>query len=121
MTQNKSTEILTFEQFVRLVAAPGSPHQNAHWRPASKHCGLVKYGSKYNFVGNFEHLQPHAELLLKGTDLWESFGKTGWGGGNYSMFQTNKVSRCVDFGKIKLTLAFFGGVRQPIVRAMGLS
>lgn len=93
MTGNQSTHILTFPEFVHLIAEPGSPFQNVHWRPQHLFCGLQKFVDRFNFVGNMERLQPQSELLLKATDLWERFGKTGWGGPNVSMFQTNQVQR----------------------------
>lgn len=62
VTGNMSTHILSFEEFVRLIAVPGSEHQNVHWRPQSRFCGLKKYNSKYNFIGNFENLSSHVEV-----------------------------------------------------------
>jgi hypothetical protein len=62
MSGNRSTHILSFEEFVRLIAAPGSEHQNAHWRPQSRFCGFQKYQSKFNFIGNFENLTAHVEV-----------------------------------------------------------
>ena len=100
MTGNRDTHILTFEEFLRMIAAPGSEHQNAHWRPQSRFCGLKKYISKFTFIGNFEKLQPHAELLLKGTDTWTEFGSNGWGSHNGSMFQRNSAAHRTSAGGV---------------------
>jgi hypothetical protein len=62
MTGNMSTHILSFAEFVHLITAPESNFQNVHWRPQSRFCGLAKYKSKYNFIGNFEKLSSHMEV-----------------------------------------------------------
>ncbi len=74
MTGNRSTHMLTFPEFVDLITAPGSPHQNQHWRPQNTFCGLNKYLPLFNFVGQFEKLQEHAKIYLQATDTWEVFG-----------------------------------------------
>lgn len=63
MTGNKSTEILSFETFVNLISEKGSIHQNQHWRPQHTFCGLKKFLSLFNFVGNFEHLEVSLSFL----------------------------------------------------------
>jgi hypothetical protein len=164
MSGNKSTHILSFEEFVRLIAVPGSEHQNAHWRPQSRFCGLKKYKSKYNFIGNFEKLSSHVEVhavrhrrsfacfvrrhrvrrflilrtgqpffsfffffffsfsfgkvLLKGTDLWDSFGSHGWPWRdkktgtiyyNGSMFGGNAAAHCTSCGTVSNKIGGSGG------------
>jgi len=110
MTGNKSTHILTFPEFVHLIATPGSPHQNQHWRPQSTFCGLKKFISRFNFVGNFEHLQAHARILLEGTDLWESYGAWGWGDHNGSMFERNSALHRTSAGEVKGRIRIGGAV-----------
>mmetsp|Transcript_7178 Transcript_7178/g.20761 ORF Transcript_7178/g.20761 Transcript_7178/m.20761 type:complete len:131 (-) Transcript_7178:136-528(-) len=63
-----------------------------HWRPQVVFCQFQLYSDLFSFVGNFENLESHARLLLKSTDLWESFGSHGWGPNNESMFQKNQAS-----------------------------
>jgi len=100
MSGNKTTHILSFEEFLRIIAAPGSDQQNPHWRPQSRFCNLKKYLSRFNFVGNFESLEPQAKLFLQGTDLWDSFGAHGWGTTNSSMFQRNEALHRTSAGEV---------------------
>mmetsp|Transcript_40168 Transcript_40168/g.51752 ORF Transcript_40168/g.51752 Transcript_40168/m.51752 type:complete len:514 (-) Transcript_40168:279-1820(-) len=105
MTGNRSTEMLSFETFVEMISAPNSEHQNQHWRPQHLFCGIKKYLKLFNFVGNFEKLEEHAQLFLKGTDLWHSYGSNGWGDFNSSMFARNEAAHRTSAGEVKGTLA----------------
>lgn len=77
-----------------------SVHHNAHWRPQSRFCGMRTYLDRFNFVGNFESLQPHAEVFLKGTDIWDPFGEWGWGDHNGSMFSRNTAAHRTSDGAV---------------------
>ena len=109
MTGNRSTHMLSFSEFVDLISAPGSPHQNQHWRPQSMFCGFEKFMPLYNFVGSFSHLQEHAKIFLQGTDIWDTFGAHGWGEHNGSMFERNvamhRTSAGAVSGRLKIDAA----------------
>lgn len=101
MTGNRSTHMLSFKEFVELISAPKSPHQNQHWRPQHTFCGLGKYLPLYNFVGNFEKLQAHAKIFLQATDIWDTFGADGWGPNhNGSMFERNVAMHRTSAGAV---------------------
>ena len=87
---------LTFPEFVDLIAAPPAkkrsdfrglgPYSNAHWRPQRFMCGLDKFLPLYNFIGSFNSLREHTEMLLRATSLWDDYGATGWGSnGRYGL------------------------------------
>mmetsp|Transcript_12507 Transcript_12507/g.36211 ORF Transcript_12507/g.36211 Transcript_12507/m.36211 type:complete len:579 (-) Transcript_12507:61-1797(-) len=89
---NRTKTEMSFNEFVDVITHPLNTFHNAHWRPQHRFCGLTKFLHLFNFVGNFESLQSHAETLLRGADLWEPFGATGWGPSrNGSMFQKNQA------------------------------
>lgn len=71
--------MLSFPEFVRIIAAPGSNELNVHWRPQHRFCGLDKFVHAFNHVGNFEALAKHGRALLDQTATWDAFGKSGWG------------------------------------------
>lgn len=52
---------------------------NAHWKPQRYHCSLEKFLPKYQFVGRYESLRDHAEMLLRSLGLWDEYGAAGWG------------------------------------------
>ena len=52
---------------------------NAHWKPQRFHCSLEKFLTKYQFIGRYESLRDHAEMLLRSLNLWDAYGSEGWG------------------------------------------
>ena len=52
---------------------------NAHWKPQRFHCSLEKFLTKYQFIGRYESLRDHAEMLLRSLNLWDAYGSKGWG------------------------------------------
>ena len=78
---------MNFSGFVDRVASNNKirgkpdglhPNTNPHWRPQRFMCNMEKFLPAYNFVGSFDHLQDHAEKLLRSLGLWEDYGKSGW-------------------------------------------
>jgi hypothetical protein len=51
---------------------------NPHWKPQVYMCRLHKFLPLLNFVGAFDRLAAHAELLLQGLGLWSEFGASGY-------------------------------------------
>ena len=103
-------------------------------RPQSNFCSLTTHVEAFNFVGNFEHLEAHAQLLLKGVGIWDEFGSNGWGlDHNKSMVQRNQAKhqtgssstkiadflpansdlRRIAYGYYKADFEFFKSIRVP--------
>lgn len=52
----------------------------------------------YNVHGNFEKLSDHSRVLLKRANLWNKYGKSGWGDeGQYAMFERNQAQHRSDY------------------------
>ena len=47
-------------------------YDNIHWTPQNYFCGLRNYYPYLNFVGNFEKLQEHGELLNRRASLLDA-------------------------------------------------
>lgn len=81
---------LNFSEFVDVIAQPKMgpvkrsdhdglhPWTNAHWRPQRFMCNLEKFLPAYDFVGSFDKLREHTELLLRSKGLWDEYGASGW-------------------------------------------
>ena len=75
----------TFSEFLDVI----QNCRNVHWDPQHT---LIDDWECVNFVINFNDLARGAEKLLRklGDDVWETFGKTGWGlNGTSAVFQEN--------------------------------
>ena len=67
-------------------------YHNAHWRPQSNFCSLTTHIEAFNFVGNFEKIEAHTQMLLKAVGVWDDYGSNGWGADqNSSMFKRNQA------------------------------
>jgi hypothetical protein len=51
---------------------------NPHWKPQIYMCSLFKFLPVLNFIGSFDHLAVHTELLLSGLGLWQEYGASGY-------------------------------------------
>jgi hypothetical protein len=86
-------KVLTFEEFVDLVALDGDDNDednpkgctgprglhactDPHWKPQVMTCGLDHLLPQFDFIGNFDHISEHTKLLLERVGLWEEFGAT---------------------------------------------
>lgn len=54
---------ITWPDFVGAVLEKDG-YDNIHWTPQSQFCGLWRFHSYFNFVGNFEQLRAHGNLLI---------------------------------------------------------
>jgi hypothetical protein len=86
----ENTTILSFEEFVHLVAMPPNfvngtlknipighglhATTDPHWRPQSMMCGLDVLLPHFDFVGNFHFMSQQTRLLLERVGLWDEYG-----------------------------------------------
>lgn len=68
---------ITWPDFVDAVTERDG-YNNIHWSPQSRFCGLHRFHPYFNFVGNFEQLQAHGEMLNERAGL-EAATSSGWG------------------------------------------
>ena len=59
---------VTWPDFVDAVLGKDG-YDKIHWTPQSHFCGMRRYHSLLNFVGNFELLRAHGELLISQAGL----------------------------------------------------
>ena len=73
--------------FVALVADPNKNRSrpeglhfgtNPHWRPQRYLSNMERWLPYFDFVGAYEHLALHAEMLLRARGLWDAYGAAGW-------------------------------------------
>ena len=78
---------LKFDEFVDLATSPNKNRSiplglhfgtNPHWRPQRYLSNMEKLLPVFNFVGAYEHLTLHAEMLLRSLGLWDVYGASGW-------------------------------------------
>mmetsp|Transcript_7829 Transcript_7829/g.13198 ORF Transcript_7829/g.13198 Transcript_7829/m.13198 type:complete len:349 (-) Transcript_7829:495-1541(-) len=72
---------ITWPDFVGAVLEKDG-YDNIHWTPQSQFCGLRRFHGYFNFVGNFEQLRAHGELLIARAGL-QNATSAGWGKVSY--------------------------------------
>ncbi|CAM9252478.1 unnamed protein product, partial [Heterosigma akashiwo] len=86
-TEKNRRPVLTFSEFVDKLTDQSTLEDcddpkgltactDPHWRPQMLTCGLDHLLPKYDFIGNFDHISAHTQMLLEKVGLWEKYGAT---------------------------------------------